>query len=126
MKLVIPPVHDQHREHDVTRRLVSAIAEELWRLYGGNDHFNWVEAERHLQRIVGQARAEARETEEDPSAAAAIHPTPPVEWLGQPDHEERSAPDRANFRKARNARRQRGAGSSLAAAVGATREKSVP
>lgn len=56
MRLVIRPIQDKHRELDVTHRLVSAIAEELWRLYGGNETLNWIEAELHLQRIVGEAR----------------------------------------------------------------------
>jgi hypothetical protein len=63
MKLVIRPIQDQHRELDVTHRLVSAIAQELWRLYGGNDELNWLEAELHLGRMVGEAHAEASETE---------------------------------------------------------------
>lgn len=63
MRLVIRPVHDRLREHDVTRRLVSAIAEELWSLYGGNEHLNWIEAEHHLQRLVEEIRAEARQAQ---------------------------------------------------------------
>lgn len=69
MKLVIRPIQDQQRVLDVTHRLVSAIADELWKLYGGNDQLNWIEAELHLQRIVGQARAEARETGQGAAAS---------------------------------------------------------
>jgi hypothetical protein len=62
MRIIVRPLSDPHREVDVTERLVAAIAEELWRLYGGNDRLNWLEAERHLARIVGEARTEAAET----------------------------------------------------------------
>lgn len=61
MRIAIRPVADPQREIDLTNRLVSAIAEELWRLYGGNEHLNWLEAERHLERIVSGARREAAE-----------------------------------------------------------------
>lgn len=64
MKLLIRPFQDRQRELDVTHRLVSVIAEELCKLYGGNDKLNWMEAEMHLQRLVREARAEAHETEE--------------------------------------------------------------
>ncbi len=52
MRIIIHPLIEPEREIDVTHRLIAAIAEELWRLYGGNDHLNWIEAERHLRRIV--------------------------------------------------------------------------
>jgi hypothetical protein len=61
MKIIVRPILDPQREIDLTHRLVAAIAEELWRLFGGNETLNWIEAEWHLQRIVAQARAEARE-----------------------------------------------------------------
>lgn len=59
MRIVIRPVLEPQRELDVTRRLISAIAEELWRLYGGNEQLNWLEAEQHLRGIVGQTQADA-------------------------------------------------------------------
>jgi hypothetical protein len=62
MKIIIRPILNPQREVDMTHQLVSAIAEELWRLFGGNDTLNWIEAEWHLQRIIASARAEARET----------------------------------------------------------------
>jgi hypothetical protein len=62
MKVIVRPVTDPECEIDITQRLVAAIAEELWRLYGGNDELNWIEAECHLERIVGAARAEAKGT----------------------------------------------------------------
>lgn len=53
MRIIIHPLTEPEREIDVTHRLIAAIAEELWRHGGGNDHLNWIEAERHLRRIVG-------------------------------------------------------------------------
>lgn len=65
MRLVIRPVQDPQREIDLAHRLTAAIAEELWLLYGGNEHLNWVEAELHLRRLVesvrGQVNGEAIE-----------------------------------------------------------------
>ena len=75
MRIVIRPVVDRQREIDLTQRLIAAIAEELWRLYGGSEQLNWLEAELHLQSIVGEVRAEARVTEvlvaEQPGTAAS-------------------------------------------------------
>lgn len=72
MKIIVRPILDPQREIDLTHRLVAAIAEELWRLFGGNDALNWIEAERHLQQIVAQARVEADET-------AVVHVAPSVQ-----------------------------------------------
>lgn len=74
MRIVVRPVADPQREIDLTHSLVSAIAEELWRMHGGNQQLNWLEAERHLQRIVGEARAEAARTYVVPLAAARASP----------------------------------------------------
>lgn len=109
MKLAIRPIQDPHRELDVTRGLVSAIAEELWRLYGGNDELNWLEAELHLRRIVGEARAEAVETERK-LVAPRMPPTARAEPLaGRPrriDHEVRPGPDRTTLRRAPTVRHE--------------------
>jgi hypothetical protein len=59
MRLVIRPVQEAHRELDITHRLVSAIAEELWRRYGGNEQLNWIEAERHLEGLAAGNGARA-------------------------------------------------------------------
>ncbi len=77
MRIVIRPVVDPQREVDLTSRLISAIADELARLYGGNEQLNWLEAEQHLKRIVDEARATAAETEVLylPPAARAIGAT---------------------------------------------------
>ena len=61
MKLVVRPISDSQREIALTHQLVAAIADELWRLCGGNKTLNWLDAERHLRRIIAQTRAEARE-----------------------------------------------------------------
>lgn len=66
MKVTVRPTTDPQREIDLTHSLVSAIAKELWRLYGRNDRLNWLEAELHLQQIVQQAREDAqKEVESD-------------------------------------------------------------
>lgn len=67
MRITVRPVVDPWHEIDLTNRLVAAIAEELWLLYGGNDKLNWFEAERHLERIIGEVRAEARTCEPEPT-----------------------------------------------------------
>jgi len=70
MRLVIRPVQDPTREVDLKHRLISAIAEELWRLYGGNEHLNWLEAEMHFGRIIESMRADvSREAIEEAQAA---------------------------------------------------------
>lgn len=58
-KLTIRPVVDPLSKIDVTHCIVGAIAEELWRRYGGNTHLNWIEAEQHLDRMIDEACAEA-------------------------------------------------------------------
>lgn len=81
MRIIVRPLSDPQREIDLTDRLIAAIAEELWRLYGGNDRLNWLEAERHLAAIVGQARADAPETAvlvEPPRRRQAGPPRPGV------------------------------------------------
>lgn len=48
---------------ETTSGLVSAIAADVWRLYGENGMLNWAGARRHLDFIVRQARKEvARST----------------------------------------------------------------
>lgn len=79
MKIIVRPIVDAHREIDLTRRLVAAIAEELWRLYGGNEHLNWLEAELHLQSIVGEARAAARDT-----SIATVGPAVDADFAEEP------------------------------------------
>lgn len=92
MKIIVRPILDPQREIDLTHRLVAAIAEELWRLFGGNDALNWIEAEWHLQRIIAQARSEALET-------AVVRAAPP-EAPHVPS-------DRAVSRPVRSIRRER-------------------
>ncbi len=59
MRLTIRPLAEPRRELDLTHRLVAVIAEELWKRYGGNDTLNWLEAERHLQRLLAGRGARA-------------------------------------------------------------------
>lgn len=51
MRLVIRPMMDPRNEIDVTHQLVKAVAEELWRRYGGNDVLNWMEAQWHIEAL---------------------------------------------------------------------------
>jgi hypothetical protein len=74
MKIFVRPILDPKREIDLTHRLVSAIAEELWQLFGGNETLNWIEAEWHLQRIIAQARTAGRQTAEGRAATSAPDP----------------------------------------------------
>ena len=62
MRIIVRPIVAPQREIDLTQRLIAAIAEELWRLYGGNEQLNWLEAELHLQHIVGETHAAAEVT----------------------------------------------------------------
>ena len=73
MRIIIRPVVDPLRELDLTNRLISVIAEELWRLYGGNEQLNWLEAEQHLRRIVGEGRAENEQA--TLASVAGLEPT---------------------------------------------------
>ena len=59
MRLIIHPTAQPDDKLDSTNRLTAAIAQELWLRYGGNETINWVEAERHLQAIVDDARSNA-------------------------------------------------------------------
>lgn len=47
-RIVIHPEEGPAEGIDVTRGVVGVIAAELWRLRGGNDVLNWIEAERLL------------------------------------------------------------------------------
>lgn len=81
MKIIIRPVADRQREIDLTQRLIAAIAEELWRRYGGNEQLNWLEAELHLKQIIGAARVDASVTEvlvAEPPVTTAFAEVPAV------------------------------------------------
>lgn len=53
-RITIRPILDPAIEIDLTHRLVAAIAEEIWRVCGGNDELNWLEAEQHLATIASR------------------------------------------------------------------------
>jgi hypothetical protein len=53
----------------MTEALVSAIARELWRLHGGNETLNWLEAELHVSALLGAPPAPA-------TPAAVVLPEP--------------------------------------------------
>lgn len=61
MRFIIHPTAEPDHEVDITNRLIGAIAKELWLRYGGNETINWIEAERHLQAIVEEARNQANQ-----------------------------------------------------------------
>jgi hypothetical protein len=65
---------EPQREIDVTELLITAIAQELWRACGGNDHLNWIEAESHLRQIIGlhDAPADAGEAGALNGAASSL------------------------------------------------------
>lgn len=90
MKIIVRPAVDPQHEIDLTHRLTAAVAEELWRLFGGNEQLNWLEAELHLQRIVGAARAEAEVMDfelVEPSVAGVVAGEPPNPEAVEPRRE---------------------------------------
>ncbi|HVZ93394.1 MAG TPA: hypothetical protein VG797_02685 [Phycisphaerales bacterium] len=102
MRIIIRPVLDPQREIDLTERLVSVVAEELWRLYGGNDRLDWFEAERHLEAVAADALADPSEIDlalidaDEPSALetpahAAPHPDRVCSGDQAQDHWRRNA-----------------------------------
>ena len=64
MRITVRPMLDPQREIDLTERLVGAIAEEISRTCGGNDHLNWIEAESHLRQLVSDAKGENKSDED--------------------------------------------------------------
>jgi hypothetical protein len=52
MKIMIRPSASPEREIDVTQAVVAAVAHALWKDGGGNAVLNWVEAERHVARLL--------------------------------------------------------------------------
>lgn len=69
-QIVIHPEEGPAEGIDVTQGVVGVIASELWRLRGGNDVLNWIEAERLLIHALLAGLDRDRET-----AGAAAHPT---------------------------------------------------
>jgi hypothetical protein len=52
MRIVIRPSASPERELDVTRAIVASVAHALWAHGGGNEVVNWLEAERHVARLI--------------------------------------------------------------------------
>lgn len=69
-RIVIHPEEGPAEGIDVTQGVVGVIASELWRLRGGNDVLNWIEAERLLIHALLAGLDRDRET-----AGAFAHPT---------------------------------------------------
>jgi hypothetical protein len=61
LRVVIYPVHGPDEGIDVTKSLVEAIAMILWKLQGGNEPVNRLEAEMLLERAMVN-RSDASET----------------------------------------------------------------
>ncbi|MBN2559463.1 MAG: hypothetical protein JXQ75_00845 [Phycisphaerae bacterium] len=61
LRVVIHPVHGPDEGVDVTKALVEAIAMILWKLQGGNEPVNRLEAEMLLERVV-RTRSDASDT----------------------------------------------------------------
>jgi hypothetical protein len=61
LRVVIYPVHGPDKGIDVTKALVEAIAMILWKLQGGNEPVNRLEAEMLLERAL-VSRGDAGET----------------------------------------------------------------
>jgi hypothetical protein len=59
MPLAIRPSAAPDQDLDLTPVLVKAVAEELWRRYGGNDVLNWMEAERFVAGLAAQRPAKS-------------------------------------------------------------------
>ena len=62
MKIISRPARNPREEADPNRRLADSIAQEVWSLYGQGTSIDWAGAERHLRRVIGWARQEARRT----------------------------------------------------------------
>jgi hypothetical protein len=56
LRVVIYPVHGPDEGVDVTEALVEAIAMILWKLQGGNEPVNRLEAEMLLEKAVANRR----------------------------------------------------------------------
>ncbi len=69
-RIIVHPEEGPPEGLDVTQGVIGIIASELWRLRGGNDVLNWIEAERLLIHALLAGLDCDRET-----ATAARHPT---------------------------------------------------
>jgi len=109
MRLVIRPLSDPTNEIDVTRPLVKAIAEELWRHYGGNDVLNWIEAQGHVETLFvrGSPVRVVRLADLTSVLLSVPHPT-----SGRPATP-RATLDRARRSQMRRARRRGGVGDAV-------------
>jgi hypothetical protein len=52
MRVTMRPSAAPDRELDLSHALVSAVAAELWRNFGGNEVVNWMEAERFVESLL--------------------------------------------------------------------------
>jgi len=56
LRIHIRPLYGSARSLDVTEALIEALARQLWRLHGGNETANRVEALLLLEQLVGARR----------------------------------------------------------------------
>lgn len=59
---IVNPVADSETELHLTEHFISVIANRIWRCCGDNDELIWLKAERSLERIIEDARAEAEKS----------------------------------------------------------------
>lgn len=82
MPLKITPSSAPNRELDLSGALTRAVAEELWRNFGGNEVLNWMEAERFVQTLQVQpqpspAPSSRFDHDVEPRSPRRLHPDRP-------------------------------------------------
>ena len=119
MRITIRPIVEPQCEIDVTHVLVSAIAEELYHRYKGSASLNWLEAERQLELIFAQVRAQARaidaerktERLEDEGGRAGSMPAMESAGMGQRPRRTVYAPEPVDRHSGRSTDRTKSGGS---------------
>jgi hypothetical protein len=56
LRIVLKPYLGPREGLDVTEAITRTVAQELWKLHGGNDVMNWLEAERLVQEFFSDSR----------------------------------------------------------------------
>ena len=75
---------------DLTQRIIGLIASELWKLRGGNDLLNWLEAERLFEEAMSR-KIDAQQTQPMPNPR--LHRRARIQ--GHPDQNHQFASGRA-------------------------------
>jgi hypothetical protein len=92
MRIVIRPSMAADRDLDITKAVVSAVAAELWKNFGGNDVLNWMEAERQVALLLahperplpGRAAEPARPKTPGRARLRTTALRPPLDEIAQP------------------------------------------